>query len=81
MLLLTVEPPLNLPDMRDAAREAWELVDHGLIHEADFRDFMFTNPRTGQARVNPDFFAATVVADAAASCCPNTKHKFPPAAS
>jgi hypothetical protein len=30
--------------MRDAAREAWELVDHGLIHEADFRDCVFTNP-------------------------------------
>ena len=32
----------DLPDMRDAASEAWELVERGLISEQDFRDFVFT---------------------------------------
>jgi hypothetical protein len=53
--------------MRDAASEAWELVEHGLINERDFRDFVFTNPVRAKARVNPDFFAGTVVENAAAA--------------
>jgi hypothetical protein len=57
----------DLPDMRDAASEAWELVEHGLITERDFRDFVFSNPVIAKAKVNPDFFAGTVVQDAAAS--------------
>jgi predicted TIM-barrel fold metal-dependent hydrolase len=56
----------DLPDMRDAAKEAWELVEHGLITERDFRDFVFVNPVLAKARVNPDFFIGTVVEDAAA---------------
>jgi hypothetical protein len=81
VFLLTVEPPLNLPDMRDTAREAWELVDHGLIHKADFRAFVFTNPVLAKARVNPDFFAGTVVADAAASLLSEQKAQVSAAAS
>jgi len=57
----------DLPDMRDAAKEAWELVEHRLISERDFRDFVFTNAVTAKTRVNPDFFAGTIVEDAAAS--------------
>jgi predicted TIM-barrel fold metal-dependent hydrolase len=57
----------DLPDMRAAAAEAWELVDHGLISEQDFRDFVFTNPVLAKAKVNPDFFAGTIVEDAAAA--------------
>jgi len=34
----------DLPDMRDAAVEAYELVEKGLISEEDFRDFVFVNP-------------------------------------
>jgi predicted TIM-barrel fold metal-dependent hydrolase len=56
----------DLPDMRNAASEAWELVEHRLISEQDFCDFVFTNPVLAKTRVNPDFFAGTVVADAAA---------------
>ena len=55
----------DLPDMRDAASEAWELVERGLISERDFRDFVFTNPVLAKTKVNPDFFAGTVVEDAA----------------
>jgi hypothetical protein len=57
----------DLPDMRDAAREAWDLVEHGLITAEDFRDFVFANPVRVKTRVNPDFFKGTVVEDAAAS--------------
>jgi len=63
----------DLPDMRDAATEAWELVDHGLITEADFRDFVFTNPVRAKTRVNPNFFKGTVVEDAAAALLANRR--------
>jgi len=51
----------DLPDMRDAAYEAWELVEHGLIAEEDFRDFVFVNAVRAKTDVNPDFFKGTRV--------------------
>ena len=57
----------DLPNMRDAAAEVWELVEHGCISEEDFRDFVFTNPVRAKAEVNPDFFKGTAVEDAAKS--------------
>ena len=33
----------DLTDMRDAAVEACQCVEHGLISEEDFRDFVFVN--------------------------------------
>jgi predicted TIM-barrel fold metal-dependent hydrolase len=60
----------DLPDMRDAASEAHELVEHGLITADDFRDFVFANPVRAKTRVNPDFFKGTVVEDAAAALPP-----------
>jgi len=57
----------DLPDMRDAAAETWELVEHGCISEEDFRDFVFVNPVRAKAEMNPDFFKGTVVEDAAKS--------------
>jgi predicted TIM-barrel fold metal-dependent hydrolase len=53
----------DLPDMRDAAYEAWELVEHGLITENDFRDFVFVNAVRAKTDLNPDFFKGTRVAD------------------
>jgi hypothetical protein len=70
-----------LSDMRDAANEAWELVEHGLISEGDFRDFVFTNPVLAKARVNPDFFTGTVIEDAAVSLLSQRKPKTSAAAS
>ena len=55
----------DLPAMRDAAAEAWELAEHGLITNDDFRDLVFANPVRAKAEVNPDFFKGTVVEDAA----------------
>jgi predicted TIM-barrel fold metal-dependent hydrolase len=51
----------DLTDMRDAAYEAWELVEHGLINEDDFRDFVFVNGVRAKTDVNPDFFKGTRV--------------------
>jgi len=57
----------DVPDMADVVPEAYELVEHGLIGDDDFRDFMFTNAVRFWGEVNPDFFKGTVVEKAAAS--------------
>jgi predicted TIM-barrel fold metal-dependent hydrolase len=56
----------DVPDMTDVVPEAYELVEHGLISDDDFRDFMFTNAVRFWGEVNPDFFKGTVVEKAAA---------------
>jgi hypothetical protein len=56
----------DVPDMAEVVPEAYELVEHGLIDDADFRDFMFANAVRFWGEVNPDFFKGTVVEKAAA---------------
>jgi len=56
----------DVPDMRAVVPEAYELVEHGLLDDADFRDFMFANAVRFWGEVNPDFFKGTVVEKAAA---------------
>jgi hypothetical protein len=56
----------DVPDLREVLEEAHELVDDGLITQAQFRDFTFVNPALLHARMNPDFFKGTVVEDAVA---------------
>jgi hypothetical protein len=51
----------DLLDMRDAAVEAYEGVEQGLMTETDFRDFVFTNPVKLHCGMNPQFFDGTVV--------------------
>ncbi|HEY6395472.1 MAG TPA: hypothetical protein VIX12_08655, partial [Candidatus Binataceae bacterium] len=51
----------DLPDMRDAAKEAYELRDDGLISEEDFREFVFVNPVRAKTDLNPEFFKGTRV--------------------
>jgi predicted TIM-barrel fold metal-dependent hydrolase len=51
----------DLVDMRDAAAEAYEGVEEGLMTEADFRDFVFLNPIKLHCGMNPDFFKGTVL--------------------
>lgn len=51
----------DVTDVGDVVVEAWELVEHGLIGEEDFREFMFWNPVELHARTNPDFFKGTRV--------------------
>jgi len=56
----------DVPDMAEVVPEAYELVEHGLLNEGDFRDFMFANAVRFWGEVNPDFFRGTVVEKAAA---------------
>ncbi|MCA9503711.1 MAG: amidohydrolase, partial [Myxococcales bacterium] len=51
----------DVVDMAETVEEAWELVDRGLLTEADFRDFTFTNAATMWAEPMPSFFEGTVV--------------------
>ncbi len=51
----------DVTDVGDVVVEAWELVEEGLITEADFREFVFCNPVELHAGTNPDFFAGTRV--------------------
>jgi hypothetical protein len=57
----------DVPDMKGVLAEAWEGVEHGLIGEADLRDFLFVNPARLLTQGRPDFFADTPVADAVAA--------------
>jgi hypothetical protein len=47
--------------MSEVLEEAYELVEEELITEQDFRDFVFTNPASLHAGMNPEFFKGTVV--------------------
>ena len=57
----------DVPDMTEVVPEAYELVEHGLLDDNDFRDFMFDNAVRFWGEVNPDFFKGTVVEKAAAA--------------
>ena len=49
----------DVPDMRFAFSEAYELLERGTIDEADFRRFVFRNPIDLWTALNPDFFTGT----------------------
>lgn len=55
----------DVPDVRDVVPESHELVEHGLITEADYRAFVFGNVVDLWGGTNPEFFAGTAIADAA----------------
>lgn len=54
----------DVVDMSEVFDEASELLDEGLVTEADFRDFVFANPAHLWTSGNPDFFAGTAVEEA-----------------
>jgi len=56
----------DVVDMTEVLEEAYEMVEHGLITEADLRDFVFGNPVRLHTAMNPDFFKGTVVESAVA---------------
>jgi hypothetical protein len=64
----------DLPDMREAAEEAYELVEDGIISEEDFRDFVFVNPVRFLTALNPDFFKGTAVEQDVAKLLAETPH-------
>ena len=47
--------------MSEVLQEAWELVEHGMINEENFKEFVFANPVRLHTAMNPDFFTGTVV--------------------
>jgi predicted TIM-barrel fold metal-dependent hydrolase len=51
----------DVTDVGDVLREAYELVDDGLMTERDFEEFVFTNPARLYAGSHPEFFAGTKV--------------------
>ena len=51
----------DVPDMAEVLEEAWEMVDHGWIDEAAFKEFTFSNPVRFYTATNPGFFKGTVV--------------------
>jgi len=61
----------DVPDMAEVVPEAYELVEHGLITDGDFRDFMFANAVRFWGEANPDFFKGTVGEKAAADVLGN----------
>jgi len=67
----------DVPDMAGVVPEAYEMVEHGLITDDDFRDFMFENAVRFWGEVNPDFFKATVVEKAAAEVLARTPVRTP----
>jgi hypothetical protein len=56
----------DVPDMTEPVEEAFELVEHGLIDEDNFRDFTFLNAVRLHAAMNPSFFEGTVCEQAVA---------------
>ncbi|MBI3799699.1 MAG: amidohydrolase family protein [Deltaproteobacteria bacterium] len=54
----------DVPDMAEAAEEAHELVEEGVIATTDFRDLVFIDPARFWTSTNPDFFKDTIVKDA-----------------
>ena len=67
----------DVPDMRECATEACELVADGLLDRDQLREFLFTNAVEFWTGNNPDFFAGTAVEDAAARCL-NENRSQPP---
>jgi predicted TIM-barrel fold metal-dependent hydrolase len=56
----------DVPDISTVLLESHHLVDKGLLSDADYRDFVFTYPARLHMRMNPGFYAGTVVESAVA---------------
>ena len=55
----------DVPNVLDVLPEAYELIEHNMVNEADFRKFMFSNAVRLHGEMNPNFFKGTVVEAAA----------------
>jgi hypothetical protein len=51
----------DVPEMTAVLAGAYALVEKEVMTDADFRDWVFTNPVTLWTGMNPDFFTGTVV--------------------
>ena len=55
----------DVVDATEVIEEAWEMVEHGHITKANFREFAFGNAVALHGGMNPDFYTGTVVEEAA----------------
>ncbi|MBF2047101.1 MAG: amidohydrolase family protein [Elainella sp. C42_A2020_010] len=51
----------DVPDLTSPLAESWELVEEGVISEADFKAYVFSNPYKLYTEANPNFFKGTVI--------------------
>ncbi len=51
----------DVPDLTETLAQTWDLVEEGVISEADFKDLVFNNPYRFYTANNPDFFKGTAV--------------------
>jgi predicted TIM-barrel fold metal-dependent hydrolase len=51
----------DVPDMTEPVEEAYELVEHGLLTDEQFREFTFLNAVKLHGAMNPNFFKGTIV--------------------
>jgi len=51
----------DVPDVTEVTEEAYELVEHEVMTEDNFRDFVFVHPAKLWTDMNPNFFKGTVV--------------------
>lgn len=65
----------DVADADEVLEEAWELHEHGLLTEDNFRDFTFTNAVKLHGGMNPDFFKGTVVEKQAQAVLNKAKRK------
>jgi predicted TIM-barrel fold metal-dependent hydrolase len=63
----------DVTDMTEVLHEARELVEHGMITEADFRQFTFENAARLHTALNPAFFNGTIVESAVAGLPPSAR--------
>jgi hypothetical protein len=68
----------DVSDMANVLAEAYELVEHALMAEADFRDFSFANAVRFFGGGNPSFFEGTSVEAAAAEVLAASPVALPP---
>ena len=64
----------DVPDMTEVTEEAYEMVEHGVITEDNFCDFVFANPTSLWTGMNPDFFKGTVVEKEVEQLLANGRH-------
>ena len=51
----------DVPDLTETLAESWDLVESGLLTEADFKAFVFGNPYKFYQEANPNFFKDTAI--------------------
>ena len=49
----------DVPDLTEPLAESWDLVEQGVITEADFKALVFDNPYRFYTQAHPQFFKGT----------------------